>query len=345
MVRVSVLLPVYNAENYIAEAIDSIFEQTLEDFELIVIDDASTDKTIEILNSFQDERLQLHLSHENRMHAYRLNQGIDLAKGNYLAIMHGDDVAHPKRLERQVEFLDSNPDVGVCGTWYRAFGAQERIIQPPVEDKDIRLEHLLNNSALGHPTVMLRHSVVRKSGLRYESDCVPAEDYWYWAKLSQVTRFANVSEVLLSYRIHSEQIGQQKVNKQLAEAQKVRDFLASLVIGRELTPEEKWANYSLHRCAVVENSTSILILRDFVSALLQHNKVTKVLEQSSLAWALHKHYRKILVQYARHHYLWRKSFNLSALAEFLKDPCSPSQHISWLDTLKFSTKCLLAYDR
>jgi glycosyltransferase involved in cell wall biosynthesis len=159
---VSVILPVYNAETYIAEAIESILTQSYKNLELILINDGSTDRSLDIMQSYADIRIQI-ISRENRGLVASLNEGIMKAKGKYIARMDADDISLPKRFEEQVAFLEMHPEVGLCGTAVMMFGnkIKGKIWRLPQSDNRIKSE-LLFSSALAHPTLMMRGELIEK---------------------------------------------------------------------------------------------------------------------------------------------------------------------------------------
>ncbi len=122
MPKISVVLPVYNSEKYIAEAVQSILDQTFTDFELLIINDASTDGTLQILESFKDDRLKIINNPTNLKVVKSLNKGLELAQGEFIARMDADDIAYPQRFEKQIAYFKKYPQVDVCGTWVQAFG-------------------------------------------------------------------------------------------------------------------------------------------------------------------------------------------------------------------------------
>ena len=127
---VSVVMPAYNVELYVEEAVRSILNQTFCDFEFIIVDDGSTDRTPEILRSFTDPRIRLLFNEKNEGNYPARNRGCRLARGKYIAVMDADDVALPERLEKQVRFMEGNPDVLACGTAYRLMDRNKIIVQP-----------------------------------------------------------------------------------------------------------------------------------------------------------------------------------------------------------------------
>jgi len=206
--RVSVVLPVYNAERFVGEAIDSILGQTLADLELVVIDDGSTDGSRRILSAFagRDSRVRL-ISRENSGLATTLNEGIRLATAAYVAIMNADDIAFPDRLAKQAVFLDTHENVAVVGSQTR-FLAAGAIAAPatrlPQSPSDVR-RLLETASPLAHPAVMFRRQAVLDAGL-YRQQVTPAEDYDLWLRLADRAELANLPDVLLHYRLHPGQM-------------------------------------------------------------------------------------------------------------------------------------------
>lgn len=217
---ISVILPVYNGEAYLAEAIDSILAQTFKNFELIMIDDGSTDSSLAILTQYQarDSRIRV-VSRENRNLVATLNESIDLARGEWVARMDQDDISLPHRFERQIHQLE-HTEADICGSWVKYFGGSNRHTWQAYEsDQAIKMD-MLFKSPFAHPSVMMRTHLLKK--LRYDKNCEKAEDYDLWVRAALAGwNMTNVPEVLLMYRTHAFQITskssleQQKVSKQI----------------------------------------------------------------------------------------------------------------------------------
>jgi glycosyltransferase involved in cell wall biosynthesis len=201
MPKVTVLMPVYNAERYLREAINSILGQDFSDFEFLIIDDGSTDGSAAVIASCADSRFRV-LSHGQNWGIVRtLNQGLAAAGGDYIARMDSDDVSLPARLRQQVRFMDENPDVAVCGTFYRSFGAgRERTVRLPRDPETLRTM-LLFASPLAHPTVMIRRSFLVSHDLSYREEDRHFEDMGLWKECAERGRIANLPRVLLRYRL------------------------------------------------------------------------------------------------------------------------------------------------
>ncbi len=198
---VTVLMPVFNAESFLPEAIESILKQTFSDFELLMINDCSTDRSVEIINSYKDSRIRLVSNEKNIKLIATLNKGLEIARGKYIARMDADDISHRERIEKQVRFMESHPDVGLCSCWFETFGNGNKIVNYPEHNDDIRIM-LLYQSPFCHASVVYRTEVLRKIDFRYSTDFIHAEDLEAWVTLAGVTRIANVPEVLYRVRMH-----------------------------------------------------------------------------------------------------------------------------------------------
>lgn len=218
---ISVAMPVYNGEQHLAEAIDSILVQSFTNFELIIIDDGSTDSSIKILKAYEklDTRIRL-ITRENRNLATTLNNIIDLASGKWLARMDQDDIALPQRIERQLVWLEKT-DADICGSWVQFFGTSDkRILKHAQSDEAIKVE-LLFCCAFAHPSVMMKTELVKN--LRYDKAWEKCEDYDLWARAACAGwKMTNIPEVLLMYRLHPAQISSSATSQQQLLTQKIR---------------------------------------------------------------------------------------------------------------------------
>lgn len=203
---ISAVLPVYNSELYVAEAIESILSQTYQNFELILIDDGSTDNSLNIMQGYesQDPRVKL-LSQSNCGVVTTLIRAISLAQGKYIALMNSDDISAPHRFERQLQWMDET-GAQICGSWVKTIGVRRgRVLKYPVTDSAIKIG-LLFSSQFANPSVMMESSIFDK--LKYDLTFTKgAEDYDLWEKAATLgIKMANVPEILLSYRLHPNQI-------------------------------------------------------------------------------------------------------------------------------------------
>ena len=181
-------MPVYNGAKYLNEAVDSILNQTLTNFEFLIIDDGSTDQSINQINAYDDSRIQLIVNKNNIGQSAALNKGISLARGEYIARMDQDDISMPERLERQSEFMENHPDVDVLGTWVQLMGKYDGILELETDSEKIKM-NLLTDQNLAHPAVMIRKSTLLKYDLYYNPTYSIAQDYDLWVRMFEHCSF------------------------------------------------------------------------------------------------------------------------------------------------------------
>jgi hypothetical protein len=205
--RVSVLLPVHNAEAYLASAIESLQAQSFDDFDVIAIDDGSSDRSGAILDSFAAIDARIHAFHQPKLGlGATLNRALELAVGEYVARMDADDVSLPQRFACQSAYLDQHPDIGVLGSGVDAFDEVRALAwHYPTTDAAIRCQ-MVFNCAFAHPAVMIRRALLQQLG-GYAQDWPVAEDYELWLRVAPFTAFANLPEILLRHRLHADQKG------------------------------------------------------------------------------------------------------------------------------------------
>jgi glycosyltransferase involved in cell wall biosynthesis len=221
---ISVCMPVYNAERYIAEAVESILAQTFGDFEFIIIDDGSTDRSLAILQRYaaQDARIRLS-SRPNGGYLIRLNEMLDEARGELIARMDADDVAMPERFAKQLDYLNAHPEVVVVSCRTLAIDSDGDPIREfcTIQDhEEIDRTHLeaRHGGVMSHPGAMIRADAIRAVG-GYRAEYWPVEDMDLWLRLAEVGRLASLPERLLKYRQHLESIGSTKQAEQNERSQ------------------------------------------------------------------------------------------------------------------------------
>lgn len=224
MPKVSVLMPVYKTnEKYLREAISSILNQTFTDFEFLILDDCPDDDREAIVMSYADKRIKYYKNEQNLGITPSRNKLIDIAKGEYLAIFDHDDISHPQRLEKEVLYLDSHPEVGVVSSWIRKI-PQNKVSHNPSDNQDIKIS-LVNHDVVAHSASMIRKSVLVANNIHYEEEYSPSEDYALWCKLLDYTEFYNIPEVLLDYRQHEGNTSKKQQNKMELMTWKIRSLM------------------------------------------------------------------------------------------------------------------------
>jgi len=234
MPAVSIIMPVYNGEKYVADAIQSILAQTFTDFDFIIVDDGSQDRTAEFVSAYEarDNRIRFSRFKHNVGVADARNHALTLSSGEYIAVMDGDDFSLPRRLERQVEYLRANPEIGVLGAGAQA--VNENLL--PLFPFDLPEHHaliafnLLVGSSFVHSTVIMRRQLLESVG-GYEPSRRTAIDTELWSRLLSRTRFANLPEILLLYRQHDAQHHTSRDENLKAQAWEVRTRLLQQLWG------------------------------------------------------------------------------------------------------------------
>lgn len=234
----SVIIPVYNAEQYIKDAVASILNQTYKNLELIIIDDGSTDNTLQIVTSIQDKKIVLVKNKINRGQIYTRNLGLKMAKGMYIGMFDADDIAYPDKYETQIAFLEKNKDVGMLGSWARFIDA---------DGKRMKGGWQLKAKPEMIPSIMLFKNYFLQSAVVYRKECIHnfsfkegfdiGEDYVIWLEIIEKYKAWNLQKYLVDYRIHPESVTNSRPELQLEKEKEIfRQQLAKL--GIEATEEE-----------------------------------------------------------------------------------------------------------
>lgn len=261
--RVTVLMPVYNGSQYLKDAIDSILGQTFQDFHFLIINDGSTDNSVNIIESYSDQRINLVHNDRNLGLVASLNKGLTHAQGEYVARMDADDISRPERLACQVSFMDANPLVGVCGCWVKYLSRENNSVwKLPENSEEIRCWQF-HTVGVAHPSVMMRRQFFSENELFYDPYHRHIEDYELWGRAIRYMEFANIQKVLLDYRISAGQIcakngAEQRAAMAPLRLQRVRE------LGIEPTPDQQ----RLHEIIMNSAITSELVSLDRIEVWL-----------------------------------------------------------------------------
>lgn len=211
---VSVLMSVHNGERFLREAVESILSQTFTDFEFIIVDDGSTDRSAEIVESYTDARVRLLHNDRNLGLSQSLNRGLQEVVGRYVARMDADDISLPERFERQITFMDQHPEVGACGTWAKDIDSAGAIVAERRTPFGKRLDcYYWIPSPIIHPSAMIRTELLKE--LKY-NDVRYAQDFNLWLRIVKAGfKLSNLTEFLFLYRVHPMSISESKLDAQL----------------------------------------------------------------------------------------------------------------------------------
>ena len=213
---ITVLMPVYNAGQFLREAIDSILIQTFTDFEFLIIDDCSTDDSVSIIKSYSDARIRFYQNEENRGISATLNRGIQLANAAWIARMDGDDISHPERLQRQYSFIQQHPDGALYSCWTRVIDQHGKFIKQETFERNRDYYNLIFICWIYHPTIVFQKQAVCEVGMytvKY------AEDFELFWQLTRKYKLYNLEEVLLDYRVTNQSLHMVLKKNEYHEAQ------------------------------------------------------------------------------------------------------------------------------
>ena len=277
--KISLLIPIYNVkEQYLKECLDSILKQTYQDFEILLLNDGTKNENMEkFLSSFHDKRILYRKNATNQGISKSRNILMDWARGDYFAVMDQDDIALPKRFEKQLAFMESHPEVGICGSDYKRFGYWKKngIISHQGTPEEISAG-LFFKCMIHHPSAFIRASVIRENQIRYDSNYISANDRHLYLDIMRYAKLANIPEVLMLYRIHPNMTSRQKQVSIRNEQNLLRnDMLSLMKINLSQSELEILHNYvTKGRCRIKDRNTLIKV-EHVLSTLNQGNNVSQ----------------------------------------------------------------------
>jgi Glycosyltransferases involved in cell wall biogenesis len=206
-VMVSIIMPVYNAEKYVEEAIKSVIEQTYSNWELVIIDDCSTDSSMKIVHNFKDSRIRIFYNEKNHGISYSRNRALSMSRGKYIAIMDDDDISMPTRLEKQVIYLETHDEVGVLGgnyDWIDEQGNVVKRISGAFKNPRYIRARLLFQNIFCNGEVMYRNSIIQQYNIKYCNEQYGLEDFRLWVDCAKITTITSIEDVLFQHRFHEQ---------------------------------------------------------------------------------------------------------------------------------------------
>lgn len=332
---VSAVMLVYNSEEHLREAIDSVLNQTFKDFELVIVNDGSTDSSLEIIDSYDDDRIRLVDNGQNRGLAYSRNVGLKEARGAFLAWCDSDDINLPTRFEDQVKFLQENPSYGLCGSWQTYSIGKRKLINKTFKDPEILKAILLFTPSIMNPTAMLRMSMVREHGITFNNDLAFCEDYDFFQRSSMHFPLTNVQKVLLKYRVSDSGMTMQFEAQEERNARLHKVVYAQALEYLGIRPKEEELN--THR--LICSNKKFDSFEDFknsfewLNTIKKKNQETKVYQPRALEKVLADQFYFISKKATR--------FGLSTLQFYLAKSLSGFGHFSLNKASKLAVRCII----
>lgn len=265
---VTVFIPCYNAEFYVQEAIESILNQTYQNFQILVIDDCSTDNSVKIIESIKDNRITLVKNQVNKGIVGVLNQGFTLVDTNFMVRQDADDLSVPDRLMKLLGFMEENIEVDVCGSAYKTFPVEKQVCH---EENHINIcAKLLNHTSITHGSAIFRMLKIKKYECKYSEEFVYAEDFHFFTKYQSVLKYANLPELLYNYRLHSSQISDEKASLQTKCHNKALQLYLKNNFGVNLIVEKVSAFFRPEVSLI--QASDIYNLKSSYNQVLKHSK-------------------------------------------------------------------------
>jgi glycosyltransferase involved in cell wall biosynthesis len=285
-VKISVVMSVYNGQEFLRSAMDSILRQTYKDFEFLIINDGSNDNTEQIIKSYDDSRIVYIKNKRNLGLIDSLNTGLTKARGELIARMDADDIAIGNRIELQYDFFMNNPDMVVCGTDYYAMTERALKRVRNINDSDYLKAILLFSTCFCHPTVMYKN-VFKSSNVEYEGDFLHAEDYRLWTNLSRYGNFGILDIPLLKYRSHSAQISHKHHERQLGLSGRIRiDYLNQM--GFICSDENMIIHNLIANNTFIRSLTTLHQIESWLTDLLSQNSTLGAFNNCSFEKVIYK---------------------------------------------------------
>lgn len=323
-------MPTYNVAPYVREAIDSVMQQTYTNFELLVIDDCSTDNTVSLVRSIDDPRIRIVQNEKNLGLAENLNRGLSLITTEYVARMDGDDIAEPFWLEREVAVLDNNPDIGICSGGFERFGTVKSLVRFPERHEDC-LANMLFECSVIVPT--FRMSLYRNHGLRYNTEAFPAEDYRFWAECLRVTKIYNIQATLFHYRMHPTQICTARREEQQKKVAATRRYMLEW-LSPDFTEEEMQYYTGQFMAPQIASKQDYQERNAFCQKMIAKNRSVGHFDEEALRRRLDKHLTLTLYSTIVDHY-FNNSYSIPKYLRYL------SSGLALRTGRKYETKFLM----
>jgi glycosyltransferase involved in cell wall biosynthesis len=324
---ISVIMPVYNVDLYVAESIESMLNQTFSDFEFIIINDGSTDKTAEIVASYKDPRIVFVNHPVNRKKIACLNDGLKMAKGKYIALMDGDDISLRSRLEKQYNYLEENSEIGLCGVWFECFGEFNKEVRYPTRHDEIYFDLFTKcplTATLIRKNILLNHNII------FDADFF-SEDSYIYVKLAHITKLANYPEILYKYRIHIKQVSQKF--KSLIRPSIIHEkniHFNNLIIKLTRQPNKEGVEFYPTKQLSLND---IKKFEKLILKLIEENEREKIFPQHIIEQSLSKQWYRL--------FDFLPYNNINGLIYFILSPLRKISNLTLKQFFKFFIKCII----
>ncbi|MCF8265870.1 MAG: glycosyltransferase [Melioribacteraceae bacterium] len=342
MPTVSVVLCVFNQSEYLTEAIESILKQTFTDFEFIIVNDGSTDDSQKIIDSYDDPRIVTIKNSRNLGLSISKNMAHKLAKGNYIVACDGDDWNDKSRLQKQVNFMNENPDIDISGTNFAHIGTG-KIIQKPRNDEEIIIA-LLEGCSICHGSTIFRKSSMEKYNLFYDENVLASVDYDLYSRCADILKLGNLQEVLYNYRMHRNQMTFYMSSKQVQFGDKVRNRELNRIIPQR-TRDESEIHCKICRKDFAGIENDFEKSKRWLDRLLRANQESGCYDEKLFEKFVNRLKGNVIKAYCDSRFVLAKKYNLKLLKEYFSSPQNAFKVYNFKVTFGIVVKCFIQYKR
>ncbi len=311
---VTIVLPVYNGEKYLQETINSVLKQTFSDFDFLILDDVSTDKSVEVIKSFSDPRIKFVRNETNLGSVGTPEKGMEMSNTKYIARIDQDDIWLPSKLEKQIKIMEADDSVGICGTSIELFGDRSGIKIFPVTTEPLKVGFLFF-CMMSHPSVVFRKSFLEMTRIQYNKDYRLADDYKMWIDCIDLTQIYNIPEPLTKYRQHNEQI----CSPANAEKQAIVTRKVQLEVLKKIYPNVLPKEQEIHQTFIklqFKTLQEYVQSKQWVGKLCAENDKSRYVDADILKKELQRYLKAGYKNYILNRYFQKKNFK-SAWKYFL----------------------------
>lgn len=334
----SVVMPVYNGEKYLSEAIDSVLNQTFNDLELLIINDGSTDSSLQIIQSYNNEKIVLINNKKNYGIPYCRNLGLKKARGEYLTWTDCDDINEPTRFEEQIKFLNTNKEFGVCGTSLVRFG-KEKYISKIYKDPELVKATLLFKTSIPNATAMLRLSKIKEFDLKYDTQLPITEDYDFIFRCSMHFPLTNIQKVLYRYRASETSIMSKFQSNEINDYNVHKIVYKKILDHLDIKPTE--SELKIHRAIssgkLFDNIYDYKACYDWLKTLKIKNQKVKLYP--------YKIFNKVLADQLFFISKKASKFGMQILFFYIKESYMSFRYVSIYKIIKLTIRCMIKYDK
>ena len=300
MACITVLMPVFNTEKYLKQAIDSILNQTFSDFEFLIVNDGSTDKSEEIILSYNDQRIKYLKNERNLGIVATMNKGLGYINSQYIVRMDADDISMPNRLEVQKKFMDANPQIGVCSSYYEFIGKKNELVKLYSQSDEIKA-YLIFGSQICHPAAIIRTALLKAHNLIYRSTYPHMEDYDLWYRMKDLTEFANIKIPLLKYRISDQNVTIQNYD---TLKERIKNIYSKVLndLGINPTNEELFYHIAHRYGNASTGSFDVIKYRNWLNKLVYANMKNRIFPSDAFQGIIENQWNRLFFIISDYHY-------------------------------------------